>query len=365
MLRVATRTLRPLAGSGLRTRLAVVALTFALAARLGAVEVIRSYPTLTLKDGRQLIAVEVINFSAGSVLVRHAGGATAIRATLLPASIISDLHLEAWIVADNLGFDPNLADRPAVEAPAVSEVVNQAAGAETAVALSDRPATAAPAEETRANVAIAEAPAIDAAVENIAAAPAVPAAAPAAPVSLGEGNMPEFFAHRTEIASAAPTPAEISGRIVVALPSGEKRFLGNVQINAYPADVLNRCLADTKSKCYELAQKLVEDAIALEKAGRLAEARALTERARNTTAHYLDYLPPAPFSTRSDDFGFFTLPRDGRTLCLVASATANGPQGAWTYEWVGLAAAPEVALTEANATSIGAPLTKQSQYAAK
>ncbi|HVS54204.1 MAG TPA: hypothetical protein VHD62_17745 [Opitutaceae bacterium] len=361
MPRVATCTHRPLAGSGLRARLAVFVFAFALVARLAAVEVIRSYPSLTLKDGRQLLAVEVINFSAGSVLVRHAGGATTVRATLLPANIVSDLHLEAWIIADNLGFDPSLADRPAVEAPALA---NQAAAAETSASLADRAASDAPAAETNVPAAIADAPAIEAA-ETVATAPAVPAAAPAAPVSLGEGNMPEFFSHRTEIASAAPAPATVSGRIVVALPSGEKRFLGNVQINAYPVEVLSRYLADTKSRCYELAQKLVEQAIALEKAGRLAEARMLTERARNTTAHYLDYLPPAPFSTRSDDYGFFTLPRDGRSLCLVASGAANGPQGTWNYEWVGLAAAPEVSLTEANATSIGAPLTKQSQYAAK
>jgi hypothetical protein len=143
-------------------------------------------------------------------------------------------------------------------------------------------------------------------------------------------------------------------------------MLGDVEINAYPAELLAQYLAQTRTRCAEAAKDLIEQAIAAEKAGRMAEARAFTDRARNLSAHYLDYLPPAPFSTRSDEYGFFTLPCDQRPLVLVAAAQVSDARGAWTFQWIGVKAAKDILLNEANATTVGAPLaTNSSRYAAR
>jgi hypothetical protein len=356
-----------------RIRASILALALAMSATVcSAVEAIRSYPSLALKDGRRFAAVEIIDYTAGgAVLVRHAGGATTIRATLLPDNVISDLHLGAWILADHLGFDPDLADRPAVDETAAREVAHRPAIAAAADAVvADRPAVAEEAAEQNLP-ALADAAAV--ATEN---APAIasPTAAPAlaaapsqtAPAPVGEGNIPEFFGPRTEIATATPAPAHLSGRVVVALPAGGLRMLGDVAINAYPAELLAQYLAQTRTRCAEAAKDLIEQAIAAEKNGRMAEARAFTERARNLSAHYLDYLPPAPFSTRSDEYGFFTLPCDQRPLVLVAAAQVSDARGAWTFQWIGVKAAKDTLLNEANATTVGAPLaTNSSRYAAR
>ena len=49
---------------------------FVGAMRLVGAEPIKFYSTLTLKDGRQFLSVEIVNYTSGGILVRHAKGAT-------------------------------------------------------------------------------------------------------------------------------------------------------------------------------------------------------------------------------------------------------------------------------------------------
>src|SRR4051812_2670520 len=76
-----------------RTLLGVLALGFSCVAVQAVRPALRTYSTLVLNDGRQLVDVGIIGYTANGVLVRHSGGATVLRTKLLPADVISDLRL--------------------------------------------------------------------------------------------------------------------------------------------------------------------------------------------------------------------------------------------------------------------------------
>lgn len=330
-----------------------LALALVLSISLSAAQPIKAYPALTLKDGRQFTAVEVVSYASNGVLARHSDGVTTFRTGILPDHVLADLHLSAGIAAGGStanasSFDPRLADRPAVAESVASDIAH-------------RPAVAAPAAASTHS-----SPNDGAALEFLADKPAiaagtaepVPAAIAAdAPAPAGEGNIPEFFVNQT-----APVPASanqqngtISGRVVVKLPSGETRLLADASIKAYPAHLLAAYLEKAKAHREQEAQKLIEQANAAEKAGAPAEARALVARARELSTRYLDDLPATPYSTRSDEFGHFTLRHELRDARIVASARLIGPAGDWTYEWIDVVPSEETLLNETNATQVIAP----------
>jgi len=345
-------------------------LTLVIVTRCFALAPVKTYAELTLKDGRQLKRVEVLNYTANGIFVRHADGLTILRTAALPDAVIRELHLP-FPKDDELVVDPALADRPALvesndpapgDRPVLTalsdDLANRPAIADApAASPTDRPDALA--ETTNASTANADAIASDAPTANESQAPAGPAPA-------GEGNIPEFFTNQQEVAVAAtPKHVDLSGRVAVVLPSGETRLMGDVEVKAYPPELLDRYLAQSKARADEIARQLASEAAAAQKNGRFDEAAALIARANETVSNYLNFLPVAPFTAHTDEFGYFTLRHDGGEVRLVAAGRVALPQGEWTYEWTGVAAEKEILLTEANATAIGAPPGRRAQFAAR
>ena len=318
-------------------RCAALALVLTGLTALGAAEPIKRYPTLTLKDGRQLVAVEVVNYTMTDVLVRHSGGATLLRSDILPHDIASDLHLPS--------HQPDTTD---FSNPAFLALANKVAVAEVAPG-----AVAAPA-------AVQASPSLPASAEP--AALATPA---------GEGNFTESItlasakSTPTEAVVAKPTHIDLPGRVALALPTGELLLGSDVEIRAYPAALLDGYLEKARARANEAAEKLLAQAAIASSEGRLADYEALSLRARKTADQYLEYIPVAPYSARSDAYGHFTLSHDLRDARIVASARVAGTNGEWTFRWVGLAADRDAMLTEANATTVVAPEPARPRFAAR
>jgi hypothetical protein len=356
--------------TGRKRGFAALILALLLASQSSALEPIKSYSTLTLKDGRKFVAVEIINYTSNGVFVRHADGLTTFRTTLLPDNVVAELHLPAPKLTDLIA-DASLADRPAVVETASAPLANRIAVADTNDSdLAQRPAIVASTPDATAarppltdgeNAATAD-------LSNlVATAPA--AAAPDSrnlpPPPAGEGNMPEFFQNQQPVISAPTTHVDVAGRVTVSLPSGETCMLADVEIRAYPANLLARYLSETKARCNESAQRLAGLAAVAQKEGRGAEAQALLARANDMSASYLNYLPEAPCVARSDEFGYFTLRNDLQDLRIVAAGRVTLPRGEWSYQWVGVAVARETLLTEANATAIAAPRAAGARFAVR
>lgn len=333
-----------------RGRLVSIALSvaFSFSVAASAASSLKTYATLTLKDGRELSSVQVVNYTTTDVLVRHLGGATTLHTDVLPDNVLADLHLRAPAVLPPLALDDPaflaLADKVAVStvypSPAASNFSQ---------------VTIAPAASPGSNVTPAQ----------IAAAATAPVNT--RPVPLGEGNMTEFFttpAAVAPVASAHHNWTNLAGRVVVRPVAGETRFLGNVEIRAYPADLLARYLVEARAKSVQLADQLRAEAAALVQAGRQAEGEALAARAAKTAASYVNFIPIAPYSARSDEFGQFTLRHDLRDVRLVATGQVGTARGDWSYAWIGIAPTEEALLTDANATAITAPDTAGARFVA-
>ena len=333
------------------------------ATRLVAVEPIKVYPSLTLKDGRQFAAVEIINYTSGGILVRHSRGATTFRLEVLPDDVIAALHLKNWQVAETSAFDPALADRPAV----AEGTSGNLSGAEHATIPALAAATVAMQPEVRA------AGATPVAADSPSPAPAAqetaqPGAPNAAPTPSGEGNMPEFFAaQNTEIVAPKSDYVNLGGRVVVTSPAGEIFLLGDVEVRGYPANLLASYLEQAKAQCNAAVQKLLDQATAAATDGRSADYASLTAQAKKIASRYLDNLPIAPFSARTDAYGNFTLRHNLRDLRIVAAGRVVIAGGEWNYEWTAVVPDKEANLTEANATAIAVASVAPnlSKYAAK
>jgi hypothetical protein len=305
-------------------------LTFFFVTRLGALETILSCPSLMLKDGRQFTAVQIINYTATGVLVRHAGGATTIRIDLLPSSVATALHLQPWEIANaaNAGLNSSLADRPAIAADGSTPATAMAA-------VADRPAVAEQWDPT-----LADRPAIGSETPTLAVAPAIAETDISAPEAQP---------------SNPAAPRQVAGRIVVRALDGNPILLGDVEVRAYPPQLLATYLAEAKAKCSAAAEALRAQAMAAAANGNYASSAALASRAASLASGYLEYLPPPPFSTHSDEFGFFTLEHTLAEVRIVAVGHMSSAQGDWSFEWVGVTAGNEINLTEANATAVIAP----------
>lgn len=318
-----------------------------LAAHVDALAAVRTYSTLALKDGRLLSDVRVINYSTTDVLVRHLGGATSLRSDVLPNEVLAELHLPvpnaAVIPPDDPAFLA-LADKVAVVAP------------EATAPLAPSIVINAPAKTTPASVTAATATAV------VDATPADPEFAPA-----GEGNIMLESAQRMRVQSPAlkPTRVKFAGRVAVALPTGETHLLGDVEIRAYPADLLARYLQQAKAKSTELAEQLRAQAATVAQEGRHEDNAQLLARAQTVAAQYLDFLPTTPHTTRSDAHGHFTLIHDLRDMRIVAVGRINVARGEWNYAWIGVAPGEDALLTEANATVVSAPGTPGTRFAAR
>lgn len=308
-------------------------LVLTLAARVAAVEALRTYPTLALKDGRQLSAVRIINYSTTDVLVRHAGGATSISTELLPAHVLTELHLPTPQPAALMPVDPAfiaLANKVAVADSASPHSARASASSES-------PTSAEPSR--------------------------VAAGTTLAPV--GE-RMPSVDRSLLEPAPAPKAgPVTFTGRVAVTLPSRETHLLGDVEVRAYPADLLTRYLAQARAKSAELAQQLHSEASVAAQEGRSADSAALTARAKQVADQYLTFLPTTPHTARSDAYGYFTLCHDLRDMRLVAVGRINVANGEWNYAWIGLTPGEDSLLTEANATLISAPGPTGTRFAAR
>jgi len=311
----------------------VMVLVLALAARVAAVEPLRTYPTLALKDGRQLSAVRIINYTTTDVLVRHEGGATSLSTAVLPARVLTDLHLPTPQAVAARPVDPAfgaLADKVAVADSAAPTLPRSSAG----------PASAEPSRL---------------------------AATGAALVPVGERLVP---ADRMSIEPAIGVPSKsgpvtFTGRVAVTLPSRETHLLGDVEVRAYPAGLLTRYLAQARAKSEELAQQLRLEATAAAREGRSADSAALTARAKQVADQYLTFLPTTPHTARSDAYGYFTLRHDLRDMRLVAVGRINVARGEWNYAWIGLAPGEDSLLTEANATLVSPPGSTGTRFAAR
>ncbi len=321
-------------------------------------ETIQSYDTLTLKDGRRFTAVQIVNYTANGVLVRHAQGATTFRFDVLPDNVIAALHLNGWQSNRDISDIASLADKPAIAESDLASLADRPAVVEAPVA--PEPRAIAVAISTPIAASIADQPAVEA------PSPVAASSTPAAPAPAGEGNIPEFFTAQQPVVGAAQNNAiDLAGRIFVTLPSGERFFLGDVDVRAYPAELLAGYLAEAKAKAQQAAQNLrVLASIAL-KDGRTADADGLLARAQRVALQYAEYLPAAPVSARSDEFGNFTLHHNLRDLRIVASGRLNLSRGQWSYEWMGVAPAADAALTEANATAVIPADASQPRYAAR
>ena len=327
-----------------RRQVVVLALALAFAARAAALEPIKTYATLMLRDGRQLSSVEVVTYTTTDVLVRHAGGATSLRSEVLPDHVIAELHLPAPQAAQPIVYDAAflaLADKPAM------------VDAHTAPAAA-RP-TSAVTVDTGSNVS---------AEQLAAAALPAPRGAPSAPA--GEGNVSEFAGGlQTPTAAATSAWATLAGRIAVALPEGETHLLADVEVRAYPSELLAKCLPQARAQGAAVAQKYRELAAVAAQEGRAADAATFTARANQAADHYLDFMPLAPYSARSDAYGHFTLRHDLRDARLVAVGRVNVPRGAWSYSWGGVAPGEDAHLSEANATLVTPPGATGPRFAAQ
>lgn len=343
-------------------RVAVLAFALALAGRGFASEAIKSYATLTLKDGRTFSAVEIVNYTANGVLVRHAGGATTFRFEILPDDVIASLHLKGW--QNEPGFAA-LADKPAVA---------DANGETADLALADRPAVTESASQVATDRPSAEAaPAADLANAPAVSEPTIPA--PVTAVALaeakssvaGEGNLPDL-----EVSSPfAPAPAVTAsavvtqtGRVVITLPQGTF-FINDADVRAYPADLLPAYVVDARNKARQAAQNLREQAATAGREGRMGDFEMLTARANRTAARFVDYLPAPAAATRSDEFGNFTVQHTLASVRIVAAGQLTVGKARVNYEWIGVPAAEEIALTEANATTVVADDAGVLKYAAR
>jgi len=382
-------------------RAALVAATALLLGSAFAAEPIKTYPALRLKDGRTLTSVAVINYTTGGILVRHRGGATTIRAELLPAAVQADLNVRsiflgapaspdapAALPTPAVAAEDDTADEPSVDFAAIEalrrrlnsrdwEIANRVALPEAAL-LAATPVVPAAAEATAAELpASATLPAAAAAAPTLAAAAAdlsadetapAPVAAPASaagPAPAGEGNIPEFFAHQKPLQAEAVIHADVAGRIVVAPPGVGNRFLAGVEVRAYPAATFPTFLAQAKARAQSAAQRLLDQAVAAAAEKRLDDHATLSAKAERIAARYLDYLPEAPFQTRTDAHGHFTLRHDLREVRLVAVGYARADRREWTYEWVGLTPARDLVLNEANATSVNPADHTKARFAAR
>lgn len=399
----------PAAPRSVSVRAALVAATALLLGSAFAAEPIKTYPALRLKDGRTLTSVAVINYTTGGILVRHRGGATTIRAELLPAAVQADLNVRsiflgapaspdapAALPTPAVAAEDDTADEPSVDFAAIEalrrrlnsrdwEIANRVALPELAH-LAATPAVPAAAEATTAELpasatlpaapAVAPVPAADAAPSLAAAAAGLsadeaapaPVAAPAlaaGPAPAGEGNIPEFFAHQKPLQAEAVIHADVAGRIVVAPPGVGNRFLAGVEVRAYPAATFPTFLAQAKARAQSAAQRLLDQAVAAAAEKRLDDHATLSAKAERIAARYLDYLPEAPFQTRTDAHGHFTLRHDLREVRLVAVGYARADRREWTYEWVGLTPARDLVLNEANATSVNPADHTKARFAAR
>jgi hypothetical protein len=402
----------PAAAPAARIRAAALAAAVLLCGSLFAAEPIRTYPTLRLKDGRTLSSVAVINYTTGGILVRHVGGATTVRAELLPSAVQADLNIRSIFLAppaesvagtesgtDGAADDVSAVDFAAIEAlrrrvtsrdwelanrPALPEVAYLPAVAPASVAAEpaspEAPeplpamalAAALPADAT--TPAAPAAPALNAEIAaHVADAEAVPApaAAPAAsiaaaaPAPAGEGNIPEFFTQQKPLQAEAAVHSDVAGRIVVAPPGLGNRFLAGVEVRAYPAATFPGFLAQAKARAQSAAQRLLDQAVAAAAEKRLDDHAALTAKAERIAGRYLDYLPEAPFQARTDVNGHFTLRHDLREVRLVAVGYARADRREWTYEWVGLTPASDLVLSEANATTVNPADPGKARFAAR
>lgn len=309
----------------------------------------RTYPTLVLKDGRTLTDVKVVNYTAKGILIRYPGGATTLPLALLPDTVLADLYLspreaaaaarpaaatadplanKAAVVLDDLALKPAVDPAALADAPAVS------------------PADAVAVEATADSAALAHAPAAE--------------IAPA-----GEGNIPEFFAAQVVVAgAAAATTSDIVGRVKITLPQGETKLLADVEVRAYPAELLESHLKTARTRADTAAGRLQAQAEAAAKLGRRADADALFAQAKRTLAHFVDLIPPAPFSTKTDAHGHFTIRHNLGNARLVAVGFVAGLGRDGRVEWIGVAPSPELVLSEGNATTIAAA-AKRTGYAAR
>lgn len=278
-------------------QLAVLVLVLACSARAAAAESIRTYPTLRLKDGRELSSVHVVNYTATDVLVRHSGGATSLRSDLLPEQVIADLHLPPPPAAQ-----PDFATDPAF------------------LALANKVA-----------------------VDN-----------QGAPVAATENA-----------AAAVGGWVTLAGRVAVTPPEGPTNLLAEVEVRAYPAELLARYLVQARAKSAEVAQQLSDQASLAIREGRTAEGDALAARAAKVVANYFDFLPVAPYQAQSDAYGHFTLRHDLRDIRLVAAGRVSVPRGEWSYTWISVVPGDEAILTEANATTVLTPEANSPRFAAR
>ncbi len=321
---------------------------------------LRHYAVLALKDGRQLSAVRVVSYTANGILVQHSGGATTLRTKLLPDDVIFDLRLSRLETVETTAAEAAflaLADKPAVEenAPAVAASAPvEAAGESTA-----------PAAELLAS-APADAPAALPEIATLAAATTPAATEAVTPPPAGEGNIPEFFAAQTAIAPAAGNlRTAAAGRVVIALASGKSQMLEGVEVRVYPAALLETYLREADARCQEGARKFLAHAAAATAEGRVADAERLTVHAQRAAADRLAHLPAAPYSTRTDAFGHFTISHPLPEVRLVAIGHATVAQEQVRYEWIGVASGREVILTEANATTVATTARPVARFAAR
>jgi len=323
---------------------------------------IKVYPNLTLKDGRQFSEVEIINYTSSGILVRHAGGATVFRRDVLPEDVIVALHLQNWLADEPrasdsttpvptapAGMDPAIADRPAIPESAIAGLAAQRGqrtmGAESVEATSQSILATAPiASESAAPVAI----------DNL-------------PTSrTGEGNIPEFDGVQHQVISMPKSNyVNLGGRVVVTAPAGGLYLLGDVEVRGYPANLLPGYLVEAKAKCDAATRRLLDQANAAANESRFADYTSLIAQAHEMAGHYLDNLPAAPFSAKSDEYGNFTLRHNLSDLRLVAAGRVASADGEWSYEWIGVAPEKEANLTEANATAITGVEMNKAKYAAR
>lgn len=336
----------PLSRRG-RTGAVLLSGVLLLAAHLNALAAVRTYSTLALKDGRLLSDVRVVNYSTTDVLVRHLGGATSLRSDVLPDEVLAELHLRV----------PPPAAIP-VNDPAFLALADKVAVAPTSTA----PVAPSVIINSPAKIARASVSSENANESVVDTTPAAPEFAPA-----GEGNI--MLESSQQVRSPVPAQKQsrvtFAGRVAVALPTGETHLLGDVEIRAYPADLLVRYLAQAKAKSTELAEQLRTQAAVAAQEGRNEESAQLNARAQTVAAQYLNFLPTTPHTTRSDAHGHFTLIHNLRDMRIVAVGRINVARGEWNYAWIGVAPGEDALLTEANATVVSAPGTPGTRFAAR
>ncbi len=338
---------------GSRARVVLLALSLLLAGRATALDPIKTYPTLMLKDGRRLSTVEVISYTTTGLLVRHSEGGTSLRTDVLPEQVIAELHLSVPQAARLLAYDPAflaLADKAAL--PDKVDLADKVALADTVAALSSGDPAAN--HDSRASLESAQATAFTSAAD-----------ATLAPAGEGELSTAGAGGAKPVVLGARSKWITFAGRVAVALPTGEFHLLGDVEVRAYPADLLARYLGQARAKSADWAKQLRDQAVLAAQEGRVADCAALVARATKTAEHYLDLLPEAPYVARSDPYGYFTLRHDLPDIRLVAVGRVRVPRGEWTYAWIGVTLGEDSLLTEANATIVSAPTPNSSQLAAR